>query len=141
MEVPVIPPAEAPFWVQCLVSALLVLSGLLSLGGALGILRLKDFFQRMHPLALASTLGTWAVCAASIAWFSALASAPLVHTWVIPIVICISVPITTLLVARAALFREREAGADVPEPLSGADRVRPNRTGKGDERRSGWREV
>jgi multicomponent K+:H+ antiporter subunit G len=134
-------PAEVPFWVQCLVSGLLIVSGLLALSGALGILRLKDFFQRMHPTALASTLGTWCACAASIAWFSALASAPLVHAWVIPILICISVPITTLLVARAALFRQREAGDDVPEPLSGSDRMPRNRDANGGERRAGWPEV
>ena len=122
-------PVDAPFWVEVVVCGLLVLSGLLSLSGALGILRLKDFFQRMHPPALASTLGTWCTCAAAIAWFSALASAPLVHTWVIPILICISVPITMLLLARAALFHEREAGrADVPAALSGGDRVPPDRT-------------
>ncbi len=122
-------PNEVPFWVQLLVSTLLVLSGLLALSGAIGILRLKQFFQRMHPPALASTLGTWSACAACIAWFSALASEPLVHTWVIPILLCVSVPITTLMLSRAALLRLREAGADVPAPLSGGPRVRPRRAG------------
>ena len=104
-------PGDVPLWVQLVVAALLVLSGLLALTGAVGILRLKQFFQRMHPPALASTLGTWSACAACIAWFSALASAPLVHAWVIPILLCISVPITTLLLSRAALLRLRDAGA------------------------------
>ena len=80
-------PGDVPLWVQCIVASLLVLSGLLALSGALGILRLKQFFQRMHPPALASTLGSWSACAACIAWFSALETAPLVHTWVIPIVL------------------------------------------------------
>ena len=123
-------PGEVPFWVQLIVSALLVLSGLLALTGAIGILRLKEFFQRMHPPALASTLGTWSACAACIAWFSTLGSAPLVHTWVIPILLCISMPITTLMLARAALLRLRDAGAEeVPAPLGGGPRVRPQRTG------------
>jgi multicomponent K+:H+ antiporter subunit G len=123
-------PGEVPFWVQLLVSALLVLSGLLALTGAIGILRLKEFFQRMHPPALASTLGSWSACAACIAWFSALNAAPLLHTWVIPILLCISVPITTLMLSRAALLRLRDAGADVPAPLSGDARTRPSRTGQ-----------
>jgi multicomponent K+:H+ antiporter subunit G len=120
-----IPLTDVPFGVQCVVAALLVASGLLALSAALGILRYESFFQRMHPPALAATLGTWCACAASIAWFSALGSRPLIHTWVIPILLCISVPITTLFLARAALFRLREAGADVPAPLSGSARVPP----------------
>ena len=119
---------DAPLWLQSIVAALLVLSGLLALSGAVGILRLKQFFQRMHPPALASTLGTWTACAASIAWLSAQTSKPLIHIWVIPILLCISVPITTLLLSRAALLRLRDAGAaDVPAPLGGGPRVRPRR--------------
>ena len=114
---------ELPLWVELSVAALLVLSGLFTLSAAIGVVRFKTFFQRMHPPALASTLGTWSACAACIAWFSALASAPLVHAWVIPILLCISVPITTLLLSRAALLRLRDAGADVPAPLGGAARV------------------
>jgi multicomponent K+:H+ antiporter subunit G len=108
-----------PLWVEALVSALLVFSGLLALTGALGLLRLKSFFERMHPVALGSTLGTWCACAASMAYFSALHSRPVIHAWLIPILLCITVPITTILLARAALFRRRAAAAeDVPPPLS-----------------------
>ena len=109
-----------PLWMQAVVAVLLVLSGLLALTGAVGMLRLKDFFQRMHPPALGSTLGTWCVCAASITYFSALGPGIVLHTWLIPIFLCITIPITTLLLSRAGLFRKREAGANVPPPLSRA---------------------
>ena len=134
-------PADVPFWVQCIVAAFLVLSGFLALTGAIGILRLKQFFQRMHPPALASTLGTWSACAASLAWLSTLAGKPLLHIWVIPILLCISVPITTLLLSRAALLRLRDAGADVPAPLGGGPRVRPRRPADGRGGRGPEREV
>ena len=110
--------AGAQLWLEVMVSLLLVFSGLLVLTGAIGILKLKDFFQRMHPAALASTLGTWSACAASMVFFSALQDRPVVHAWLIPILLAITVPITTLLLARAALFRKRSAGADVPAPLA-----------------------
>jgi multicomponent K+:H+ antiporter subunit G len=126
-------PAEVALWIQCIIAALLVASGALVLSGAVGIASLKQFFQRMHPPALASTFGTWCACAAAILWFSVRASEPLVHTWVIPILLCISVPITTLLLARAALFRLREVGAEVPDPLGSNPRVPPNR-GRGPRR-------
>ena len=58
-----------PLWVEIIVAALLLLSGLFALIGAIGLLRMKEFFQRMHPPALASTLGAWSVALASIIYF------------------------------------------------------------------------
>ena len=102
-----------PFWVEIITAALLVASSLFALTGALGLLRMKDFFQRMHPPALASTLGAWCVALASIIYFSALKSEPVIHAWLIPVLLSITVPVTTLLLARTGLFRKRMAGDDV----------------------------
>jgi multicomponent K+:H+ antiporter subunit G len=107
-----------PFWAQVLTAALLVLSSLFALTGAIGLLRMKDFFQRMHPPALASTLGAWCVALASIVYFSGLKSGPVIHAWLIPILLAITVPVTTLLLARTGLFRKRMAGDDVPPEVS-----------------------
>ena len=108
----------APAWVEALVGVLLVASGIASIVAAVGLVRLPTFFMRMHPPALACTFGAWAVALASIAWFSALESRPVLHAWVIPVLMAITVPVTTVLLARAALFRKRQAGRDVPPPLS-----------------------
>ncbi len=67
--------ATVPLWIEALVGALLVASGIASIVAAVGLVRLQSFFMRMHPPALASTFGVWAVALASIAWFSALAVA------------------------------------------------------------------
>ena len=107
-----------PLWVEIIVAALLLLSSLFALIGAIGLLRMKEFFQRMHPPALASTLGAWSVALASIIYFSAIKSTPVLHAWLIPILLAITVPVTTLLLARAALFRKRMAGDDVPAQVS-----------------------
>ncbi|AZC24295.1 MULTISPECIES: Na+/H+ antiporter subunit G [Pseudomonas] len=109
---------QLPLWVEILVALLLLLSSLFALIGAVGILRMKSYFQRMHPPALASTLGSWSVALASILYFSALKSGPVLHAWLIPILLSITVPVTTLLLARAALFRKRMAGDDVPAEVS-----------------------
>lgn len=105
-------------WVEIPVAVLLICGGLFALIGATGLLRMKDYFQRMHPPALASTLGAWCVALASIIYFSALKSGPVLHAWLIPILLAITVPVTTLLLARAALFRKRMAGDDVPAEVS-----------------------
>jgi len=113
-------PYLVPYWVELLVSLLLVVSGVMALTGALGITRLRSFFQRMHPPALGATLATWCACGASLLYFSVLQGGLVIHVWLIVILLSITVPITTLLLARAALFRKRAAGEGVPVPLSQA---------------------
>lgn len=112
-----------PFWLELATAALLLTGSVFAFIGAFGLLRMKMFFQRMHPPALASTLGTWCVALASILYFSGLKHMPVLHAWLIPILLSITVPVTTLLLARAALFRKRMANEPVPEEISsGRDR-------------------
>ncbi|WP_248920721.1 Na+/H+ antiporter subunit G [Pseudomonas entomophila] len=112
-----------PFWLELITAALMLIGSLFALIGAIGLVRLKEYFQRMHPPALASTIGAWCVALASILYFSALKQSPVLHAWLIPILLSITVPVTTLLLARAALFRKRTSGEDVPEEVSsGRDR-------------------
>lgn len=110
--------AAVPLWVEAVTALLLVASGLFSLTGAVGLVRLKDFFRRMHPATLAYTLGAWCVALASIVFFSAFNAALSLHVWVIIILLSITAPVTTVLLARVDLFRRRLAGEDVPPPLS-----------------------
>ncbi|MDO5289901.1 MAG: Na+/H+ antiporter subunit G [Pseudomonadota bacterium] len=106
------------FWVEAVVALLLVMSALFTLAAAWGLVRLKDFFQRMHPPALAFTWGAWCVTFASIFYFSAMSEGPQLHVWLIIILLSITVPVTSILLARAALFRGRQAGRkDLPAPL------------------------
>ena len=42
--------AELSLWVEIPVAILLVLGGLFALVGAIGLVRLKDYFQRRHPV-------------------------------------------------------------------------------------------
>lgn len=113
-----------PILAQVVVSALLVLSGLLAVVAALGLLRLPDFFQRMHPPALANTLAAWCITLACIVHFYALDGRLTLETGVINILLAITAPVTTILLARTALFRKRQAGEDVPPPL-GEDATAP----------------
>jgi multicomponent K+:H+ antiporter subunit G len=111
--------SPTPFWVEAVVATLLVSSGIFVVISALGFLRLQDFFLRMHPPALAYTFGSWSVTLAGIVYFSTLEARAVLHPWLIIIILSITVPVTTLLLARVALFRRRAAGAtDTPGPLS-----------------------
>lgn len=111
--------ASVPFWVEAVVTALLMLSGVFVVISALGFLRLRGFFLRMHPPALAYTFGSWCVALAGMLYFSSLESRFVLHPWLIVILLSITVPVTTVLLARVALFRRRTAGvADTPPPLT-----------------------
>jgi len=111
-----------PAWVEIAVAALLVISGLFVVVGALGFLRLPGFFLRMHPPALTYTIGSWCVALAGALYFSALDGRLALHPLLIPVFLAITVPVTTLLLARVALFRRRVAGkADTPPALVARD--------------------
>jgi multicomponent K+:H+ antiporter subunit G len=106
-------------WAEALIAVLLVSSGVFVVISAVGLLRLPDFFLRLHPPALAYTFGSWCAALGSILYFSILESRLALHPWLIIILLSITVPVTTQLLARVALFRARTAGrADIPPPLS-----------------------
>ena len=82
---------------------------------------LQDFFLRMHPSTLAYTFSSCCVALAGILYFSMLEARPMLHPWRIVILLSITIPVTTLLIARVALFRRcSAAAAGTPPPLSAA---------------------
>jgi multicomponent K+:H+ antiporter subunit G len=114
--------ADAPLWLEAAVAALLALGGIFAVISAVGFARLKHFFLRMHPPALAYTFSSWCLTLAGILYFSVLGSRVALHPGLIIIILCITVPVTTLLLARASLFRRRTAGVtDTPPPLTPPD--------------------
>lgn len=106
-----------PSFIEVIVAVLLLASGAIVLVAALGLWRLPDFFLRMHAPALASTLAAWIVVFASIVHFSSRGTGMALHPWLIIIVLSITAPVTTIILARAALFRCRRAGEALPPPL------------------------
>ena len=102
---------------DAVVAVLLLASGGLAVTAALGLWRLPDFFLRMHAPALVSTLGAWLVTLASIVHFSVHEQRLSLHVWLIIVLLSITAPVTTLVLARAALFRRRRAGDALPPPL------------------------
>jgi multicomponent K+:H+ antiporter subunit G len=110
--------SDSAVWIEALAAGLLVLSGLFVLVSAAGFARLPDFFLRMHPPALAYTLGSWCVALAATLYFSFLEKRAALHPLLIPVLLSVTVPVTTVLLARVSLFRGRASGADVPPTLA-----------------------
>ena len=117
------PDVELPAWAALLTAVLVMLGAGLTLIGALGLLRLGDFYERVHAPTLGTTLGTGFVLTASMICFSALQSQPVVHEILIAIFVTLTTPVTLMLLVRAALFRDRaeENMHDLKRPDSTGD--------------------
>ena len=88
---------------------------LLAFIGSLGLLRLGDFYQRVHAPTLGTTLGTFCMLAASITCFSVLHGRPIFNEILIGVFLTLTTPITLMLLVRTALHRDHEEGtAEVP---------------------------
>ena len=99
-----------PLWVEIVTAVLALAGSLFALIGAVGLLRLPTFFQRVHAPTLGATLGCWCLVLATILYFSAKEDSLSVHAVLLGISIALTAPITTVFLLRAALFRERRAG-------------------------------
>jgi multicomponent K+:H+ antiporter subunit G len=113
-------PADLPDWVAVLTSLLLLLGAGLTLIGTIGLLRLKNFYARVHAPTLGTTFGIGCVLLASMLYFSALQSRPVFHEILIAIFVTITTPVTLMLLVSAALHRDwDEDNGHVPPQLLG----------------------
>ena len=96
---------DYPLWASVPASILLVVGGLVSVIGSIGLLRLPSFFMRMHGPSMGNTLGTGCVLIASMLVSSALAGRPVIHELLITIFVVLSAPVTAMLLIRAAVYR------------------------------------
>jgi multicomponent K+:H+ antiporter subunit G len=113
--------ADLPAWAALVTSFLVLLGAGFTLIGAIGLLRLKTFYERMHAPTLGATWGAGGILLGSIVFFSVLQSRPVLQETLIAVFVTVTTPVTLMLLARAALYRDRSEGStDIP-PLIGAD--------------------
>ena len=96
-----------PLWVTIPGTMLLVIAGLTTLIGSFGLLRLRDFFQRMHGPSMTNTIAVGATLVASMLVSSALAGHPILHELLISLFVIVSAPVTAIVLLQAALYRNR----------------------------------
>jgi multicomponent K+:H+ antiporter subunit G len=90
-------------WIwQVVVAAMLVVAGIFSLVGAVGMLRFPDFFMRLHAPTKATTLGVGGVLLASLAANWGQGNHGL-HELLITLFLFITAPVSANLMAKAAL--------------------------------------
>jgi len=104
------PVETLPAWAALAVSLLLLLGGFIILTGAVGLLRLSSFYQRIHGPAITVTLGAGCVLIASMVTFTVLESRLVIHELLISIFILMTAPVVSMMIMRAAVYRDMRAG-------------------------------
>lgn len=103
---------DLPAWAALLVAFLVLVGAGLTLIGVVGLLRLRSFYERVHAPTLGTTFGAGSILVASMIFFSVLEARLVLHEILIAVFITVTTPITLMLLARAALYRDRAEGAD-----------------------------
>ncbi len=99
---------DLPAWASLIAAVLLILGGALTFIGSLGLVRLKNFYQRMHGPSMGSTLGIGCVLIASMLIASLRGGRPVVHEVLITLFVITTAPITAMLLMRAAVKRPKD---------------------------------
>lgn len=106
--------ASLPVWAEMLIAILLVIAGAFTLVGSLGLWRFRNFYQRMHGPTMGTSMGCGCVAVASVLFFSLTGEGVTLQHLLALLFIVMTVPITTMMLARASLYRHRREGKDVP---------------------------
>jgi multicomponent K+:H+ antiporter subunit G len=103
---------------QTLIAALLVIGGVFMLIGAIGMLRFKDFYMRLHAPTKATTLGVGGALLASMGLHWA-QGAWVPNELLIALFLFVTAPVSANLLAKAALHLRVPSQAPVPpeQPL------------------------
>lgn len=102
-----------------LTAVFLVSGAAVTLIGSLGLLRLRSFYERVHAPTLGATLGTAFIAIASMIYFSALGTRPVLHELLIIFLVITTTPIGLMVLVNAALFRDKSENDGAPQQDAG----------------------
>jgi multicomponent K+:H+ antiporter subunit G len=102
-----------PVWIEWTAAALILIAAFFLLVGAIGLVRLPDFYMRLHAPTKASTLGVGGVLVASLL-LSAAQGRPGIAELLITLFVFVTAPVSANLMAQAALHLKVSSKAPVP---------------------------
>ncbi|MCK5875693.1 MAG: Na+/H+ antiporter subunit G [Alcanivoracaceae bacterium] len=94
--------------VEILVSFLILTGATFTLIGSIGLVRLQDFYTRLHGPTKATTLGVGSIILASLVFFTAKTGVLSVHEVLITLFLFITAPVSAHLLAKAAMHRQEK---------------------------------
>ncbi len=119
------------FW-EIVLAALLLTGSFFLLMGGVGLVKLSEFFRRLHAPTKASTLGVGCVLAASVGYHLFVDSDPQPRELLITAFLFITAPISAHLMSKAALSLRMDERPQLPG-RSDEDTHVPPRPDGGDE--------
>jgi multicomponent K+:H+ antiporter subunit G len=96
------------FWIELVVSILLIGGGIFVFIGSLGLAKLPDFYTRLHAPTKATTLGMGCLLLSSVILVSYQQGYLSVHELLITLFLLITAPVTAHMLAKTALHHELE---------------------------------
>ena len=90
---------------EIIISALILIGVSFCFVGSLGLLKLPDFYMRVHVPTKATTLGIGSLLIASTIFFSLLRGAPAVHEILIVLFLFMTAPISAHMMMKAGLHQ------------------------------------
>ena len=107
---------------EILLSLLILIGAGFTLVGSLGLIRLRDFYSRLHAPTKASTLGVGSLLIASALFFSYQEEGLSLHEVLVTLFLFITAPVGAHLMAKAALHLRLQSLAKPPadDMLDGA---------------------
>lgn len=100
--------------IALIIAFFVLLGSVLTLVGAMGLLRLNLFYDRLHAPTLGTSWGAAGILIASMVLFSVVGSRWVVHEIFIGIFIMVTTPVTLMVLGRAGLHRDRAEGNPPP---------------------------
>jgi multicomponent K+:H+ antiporter subunit G len=94
------------FWIELVVSVLLVIGGIFVLVGSLGLAKLPDFYTRLHAPTKATTLGMGCLLIASMILVTYQQGYLSLHELLITLFLIITAPVTAHMLAKTAMHHE-----------------------------------
>lgn len=104
-----------PDWAAIPVALCLLVGAVITLVGTIGLARFQTFYQRVHAPTLGTSFGAAFILLGSMLYFSAAEARPVLHELLIMVFVTVTTPVTLMLLARAALYRDRAEGRDVAD--------------------------
>ena len=113
---------EASTLLDWIVAALVLVGAAFSLIGSLGLLRMPDFFTRLHGPSKATTVGIGSLLLASALFMSYRGGGLSLHEFMISLFIAITAPVGSHLLAKAARHRRLPGSEGWVDPDQGRNR-------------------
>lgn len=101
---------DLPVWAEVIVAILVFTGASFSMIGSIGLARLATLYDRAHAPTIGSSGGVFCLSVASIITYSIMSGSLELKPGLIFLFFTLTMPVTLILLTRAALFRDRAEG-------------------------------